>query len=380
MQPNQTSSSKKALYSDFFVYNQHTASKTSVCSKLNNKIFENLHELNIRHENTTRYTANIRFEEIQNLSKLYYLISSLIPEILSFHIGLSQRLEVKKTFRESKLNEVIDKQIFPLHFSNLSAYAFQNNIDECIFINQFRVMASRPQSLLSNLINVKHPLIYKSILHSTALCHQNKVDFYFPIRDDDLKRRLCEEMMNLGCSVRLNSKLSGMHHTTVSQAYLNNSVEVPVQRIHHFDSCQVMLNNIKNQLTMFMIELYILSYKIALNKLDLDSPLESSIMNSKLLPSLAVGSYTATKELLCNWRTSLWNKKNYQDFIPNFDEYIYILNEMIAGIAIPVACARCHTPYLFFKKNAKENNFIFKECKKLNCPQCLSHCEYIIEH
>ncbi len=377
---NKASSSNKTSYSDFYVYTHKTNRKVSPCSKLSSRIFENLKEMHIRQENTSRYTANIHLEEIQNLSKLYYIISSLIPEILSFHIGLSQRLEIENSRKDLKLDDAIDNKIRPLIFSSLSAFAFENNIDECICINQFRIMASKPQSLLSNLINIKQTLIYKSILQSTILCHQNRVNFYFPLRDDDLKRRLCEEMMLLGCSVRLNSKLSGMHHTTVSQAYVNNKVEVPVQRIHHLDSCQVMHDNFKSQFTMFMIELYMLCFNIAMNKAEQKNPLESSLVNSKLLPSLAVGSYTAAKEFVCNWRTYLWSKHNYQDFLPNFDEYIYILKEIIEGVAVPVACARCHTPYLFFKKSAQENSFIFKECKKINCPQCLSHCEYIIDN
>ncbi len=321
--------------------------------------------------------STVKSSEILGLNQVFYLFAKKIPKTLSFHIALSARIH-EEDLSLLKNNEELEDNSILMQESELLYISRKSGIDSLNLINDFKKMIQNEDMLLSTLINVQKPDLYKIIESSTEEFSKRESPEHFPLHKDDLNRRLSERLMMTGCSRQLNLKFTGLHHHTINNIYAKCPHEIPEQRLARGKQHQIMLDHTKNLFVMFMLEMYSLSFDILNHKLNHKTPLLNK-PQALLDPALACGAYNSAKLLFKYSQMRLWHDDEENASLPYFDEFVKILEEYLQGSAIAVACARCHTPYLFFKAAPNDLEFIRGESKHLNCPLCATHAEYIID-
>ncbi len=321
----------------------------------------------------------IKPKDIIHINQLFYIFSDRLPEILSFHIGLSSRLN-PSLFNDYNAHEVrhsLEECSLLMQESGLMYYAQKSHVDSNNLLIDLREMLKDEDSLLKTLVNVQRSHLYHIIENLTLVNNHSSTQDYFPLRHEDLKRRLSERLMCVGCSRQLNLKLTGLHHHTVNTIYETSPIKTPYAYLARGKQHKIMFNRSKNMFIMFMIEMYTLSSNILHNRLSGSMPLTYK-PREELNAALACGAYDCANFIYKYSKMHKWNNGNISEIMPYFDEFIKILEEYLEGVAVPVACAKCHTPYLFFKQKASDLDFINGESKKLSCPNCNTHAEYLL--
>ncbi len=321
----------------------------------------------------------IKPKDIVHVNQLFYIFSKKLPEILSFHIGLSSRLN-PNLFADYKAHEVshsLEECSFLMQESGLMYYSLKSHIDSNNLLAALKTMLKDENSLLKTLINVQNSYLYHIIENLTLINNHSSTQDYFPFRHDDLKRRLAEKLMCIGCSQQLNLKLTGLHHHTIHTIYETSPIKAPFAYLARGKQHKIMFNRSKNMFIMFMLEMYTLSSNILHNRLSGNMPLTYK-PREDLNASLACGAYSCASFIYKYSKMNKWKTSNISEVMPYFDEFVKILEEYLEGMAVPVACAKCHTPYLFFKQKASDLDFIYGESKKISCPNCNTHAEYLL--
>jgi hypothetical protein len=337
-----------------------------------------LHKLQ-RRDRCLQCLNSVRPHEIIRLNQMFYLISDRLPEILSFHIGLASRLN-SQNYSDYKAHNIYNSLAecsLLMQEAGLMYYSRRGGVDGLSLLDDLRASIKGELALLSTLVNVQKPRLYHIIENLTIKNNHSSTQAFFPLRAEDLKRRLAERLMLIGCSRQLNLKLTGLHHQTINTIYANSPCKIPAQRLARGKQHQLMYHQTKSLFTMFLLEMYTLSSNILHNRHHTLMPLAYK-PREELNAAIACGAYECARFIYTYSFMHAWSEDKSYDYMPYFDEFVKILEEYLEGSAVAVACARCHTPYLFFKTRSGDSDFNKSESKKLCCPKCNTHAEYLL--
>lgn len=219
------------------------------------------------------------------------------------------------------------------------------------------VLASKIKNALKNgmdflhfLVRVDDPLFIFSIEQVLHLNYKMMHSIILPDILYSQKHMIAEMLCKLDCCQTFISERVGLS-STVIKGLDPQKFSVKAPRLSKYNYEKVMNDPFQNLLVMTMIAFYTMGCRVLCRQNPFNSLFSRVGVPDKVSIPMAIGAYSSTKNMFRHEPLrSLFFKKG-RSIMPEFTEFMQILELYLAKKANIIACSKCHTPTLQFDES-----------------------------